>query len=117
MDSLDGKAWSWYEGLPPANICSLRVFHSIFYEKYKESHPSLSLVNNCCDQFGVFIQNLEDSYDDNEFMDEEILEALHDNIFNHQKEQVFSLMEENDDVYCLDVHKDFPQEKILVAVQ
>jgi len=94
MASLEGKARSWYEGLPPASICSLRVFHSTFYEEYKESYPSLSLVNYCCDHFDVFIQNLENSYDDNEFMDEEILEALHDNPFHHQKEQVFSLMEE-----------------------
>ena len=65
----------------------------------------MSLVKNSCDQFGVFIQNLEDSYDDNEFMDEEILEALHENPFHHQKEQVFSLMEEKVDVYCLDIHK------------
>ena len=27
MDSLERKAWSWYEGFPPASIHSLGVFH------------------------------------------------------------------------------------------
>ena len=49
-------------------------------------------------------------------MDEEILEALHENPFHHQKEKLFSVMEEKDDVYCLDVHKDFTQETIIAAV-
>ena len=46
---------------------------------YKECHPSLLLVKYFCKHSVGFIQNLEDCYDDDEFMDEEILEALHKN--------------------------------------
>ena len=84
MASLEGRSWSWYEGLPHASIHSLKVFHATFYEEYKESYPSLSLVSNCCDHFKVFIQDLEDSYGDDMFMDEEILKALQDKPFHHQ---------------------------------
>ena len=84
MTSLEGRSWSWYEGLPHASIHSFKVFHATFYEEYKESYPALSLVNNCYDHFEVFIQDIEDSYGDDMFMDEEILKALQDKPFHHQ---------------------------------
>lgn len=46
MATLEGKARSWYEGLSFASLYSLKDFHLVFFEKYKESHPSLSLVEN-----------------------------------------------------------------------
>ena len=43
-----------------------------------------------------FIEYLENCYEDDEFMDEEILEALHENTFHHweehQEERVVSLL-------------------------
>jgi hypothetical protein len=59
MVTLEGKARSWYEGFPPGCLYSLKYFHLIFFEKYKETYMSLSLVQNCCDHFENFIQNLK----------------------------------------------------------
>ena len=42
-----------------------------------------------------FIEYLENFYEDDEFMDEKILEALHDNPFHHQEERITSLLDEN----------------------
>lgn len=53
----------------------LKIFIQHFLKNI-ESHPSLPLIEDCCENFEVFIQNLENSYGDEEFMDEEILEAL-----------------------------------------
>ena len=39
---------------------------------------------------------MENCYEDDEFMDEEILEALHDNLFNNQEERITSLLDENE---------------------
>jgi hypothetical protein len=50
---------------------------------FKESCPLLLLVENCCEYFENFIQNLEHVYEDDVFMDDEIIEALHDNPFQH----------------------------------
>jgi len=78
---LEEKARSWYENLPTASICSLNHFHTAFYDKYKEDYPSLLLVQNYCHNFESFIQYMEDYYDDDQFMDDEILEALEENPF------------------------------------
>jgi hypothetical protein len=71
--SLEEKARSWYENLPAASICSLKHFHTVFYDKYKEDYPSLLLVQDCCHNFESFIQYMEDYYDDDQFMDDEML--------------------------------------------
>ena len=52
---------------------------------YKECHPSLLLFKDCCKHYVSLIQYLEDCYGDDEFMDEEILEALHNNTFQQQE--------------------------------
>jgi len=44
MATLEGKAQSWYESLPLACIYCLKYFHTMFFERYKESYPSLNLV-------------------------------------------------------------------------
>ena len=44
MATLEGEARSWYESLPPACIYCLKDFHTMFFERYKESYPSLTLV-------------------------------------------------------------------------
>ena len=96
METLEGIAWSWYEGLPSASIYSLKDFHSALFEKYRDSHSSLSLVEDSCEHFEVFIQNIENYYVDEEFMDEEILEALYENPFHHQEEHVSSPLDESE---------------------
>ena len=90
MTTLEGKAWSWYKSLENGSLYSLADFHDVFYDMYKECHPSLLLVKDCCKHSTSFIQYLEDCYDDDEFMDEEILEALHNNAFQHQEESITS---------------------------
>ena len=40
MATLEGEAQSWYENLPTACIYSLKDFHAIFIERYKDSYPS-----------------------------------------------------------------------------
>ena len=43
MTSLEGNARSWYEGLPTGSLYSLREFHTIFHEHFKDQYPSLLL--------------------------------------------------------------------------
>ena len=90
MTTLEGKSWSWYKVLANGSLYSLANFHDEFYEMYKECHPSLLLVKYCCKHSVSFIQYLEDCYDDDEFMDEEILEPLHNNTFQHLEERITS---------------------------
>ena len=115
--SLEEKVRSWYEKLPTASICSLKN------DKYKEDYPSLLVVQNCYDNFESFIQYLEDYYDEDQFTNNEILEALDENHFQHPKQKVEALLElsspqeETNDVCCPYVHEDSPQETILAASQ
>lgn len=81
LATLEGKAQSWYESLPPACIYCLKDFHAMFIERYKDSYPSLNLVQDCCKHAYSFIENLEKFYEDDNFMDEEIMEALYENPF------------------------------------
>ena len=96
MVTLEGKAWSWYESMSNGSLYSLADFHVAFYEMYEDCHPSLLLVKDCWKNCVIFIEYLENCYEYDEFMDEEILEALHDNPFHHQEERVFSLLDENE---------------------
>ena len=48
------------------------------------------LVKDCCKHSVSFIQYLEGCYDDDEFMDEEILQALQNNTFQHLEERITS---------------------------
>ena len=86
MATLEDEARSWYESLPPAFIYCLKYFHTIFFERYKESCPYLILVQNCCKHVNSFIENLENFCGDDEFMDEEIMEALYENPFQQHTE-------------------------------
>jgi len=106
MTTLEGKAWSWYKSLENGSIYSLANFHDKFYEMYKGCHPSLLLVKDCCKHSLSLIQYLEDCYDDNEFMDEEILEALHNNAFQHQEESITSheMQHENQQGFTYENH-------------
>ena len=44
MATLEDEARSWYESFPPTCIYNLKYFHTILFERYKESCPSLILV-------------------------------------------------------------------------
>lgn len=86
LATLEGEAQSWYESLPPACIYCLKDFHAMFIERYKEYYPSLNLVQNCCKHAYIFIESLEKYYEDDNFMDDEIMEALYENPFQQHKE-------------------------------
>ena len=76
MVSLEGNARSWYEGLPSESLYSLKKFHTVFHEHFKDQYPSLLLVQDCCMHIKHFIENLERLYSDDEFVDEYILDIL-----------------------------------------
>ena len=84
--TLEEEAQSWYESFPPVCIYCLKDFHTIFFERYRESCPYLMLVQNCCKHVNSFIENLENFYGHDEFMDEEIMEALYENPFQQHAE-------------------------------
>jgi len=86
LATLEGEAQSWYESLPPACIYCLKDFHATFIERYKDSYPSLNLVQDCCKHAYSFIESLEKFYEDDNFMDEEIMEALYENPFQQHTE-------------------------------
>ena len=86
LATLEGKAQSWYESLPPACINCLKDFHAMFIERYKDSYPSLNLVQDCCKHACSFIESLEKYYEDDNFMDVEIMEALYENPFQQHTE-------------------------------
>jgi len=92
MASLEDDARFWYEQLPAASISSLRDFHTVFFQHFKESYPLLLLVEDCCECFDNFIQLLERIYGDDQFMNEEIIEVLHENPFQHHTMQESSHM-------------------------
>ena len=84
MVSLEGKARSWYERLPVESLFSLKDFHIVFYEHFKQQYPALLLVQDCCMHVKFFIENLENMYGSDEFMDGELLEILQESTF-HKK--------------------------------
>ena len=43
MTSLEGNARSWYEGLSAGSLYSLRDFHTVFHEHFKDQYPSFLL--------------------------------------------------------------------------
>ena len=60
----------------------------MFFERYKESYPYLTLVQNCCSHVHSFIENLENFNEYDDFMDDEIMEALYENPFQQHKENL-----------------------------
>ena len=60
----------------------------MFFERYKESYPSLILVQNYWKHVYSFIENLEKIYEDDDFMDDEIMEALYENPFQQHKDNL-----------------------------
>ena len=96
MITLEEKSRFWYESLPPNCIYSLKDFHLVFFEKYRETYRSFLLIEDCCDHFENFIQNLESSYGDEEFMYDELLYALNENHFHRHEKIMDSTMDDNE---------------------
>ena len=71
MVSFEGNVWSWYERFASGSLYSLRYFHTVFHEHFKDKYPSLLLIQDCCTRDKGF--NLKDIYGDDQYMDEEIL--------------------------------------------
>jgi len=88
LATLEGEAQSWYENLPLACIYCLKDFHALFIERYQVSYPSLNLVHDCCKHAYSFIESLEKYYEDDNFMNDEIMEALYENPFQQHEENL-----------------------------
>ena len=59
----------------------------MFHEHFKDMYPSLLLIQDFCMHDKGFIENLKDIYGDYQFMDEEILEILHEYSFQQKERQ------------------------------
>ena len=70
----------------------------MFIERYKDSYPSLNLVQDCCKHAYSFIESLEKFYEDDNFMDGEIMEALYENPFQQHKENLEDTCPDDQDV-------------------
>ena len=81
MVSLEGNSRSWYEGFPAESLYSLRDFHPVFQEHFKDQYPSSLLIQDCWTHDKGFIENLKDIYDDDQYMNEYILEILQEYSF------------------------------------
>ena len=76
--TLEGQVREWYEALKPTSLFSLKYFHKVFYEHYKENFPSLSLAENCYDQAEDLIHYLKNIDEDFEnWHPEDLLEEFH----------------------------------------
>ena len=76
MASLDDDAKLWYEGIPTSIIYSLKYFHIIFFNNYKQHHPALLLIESFCGKFGDLFQFMGIDINDPDIMIDEIEEAL-----------------------------------------
>ena len=67
-----------YEGLPSGSLSSRKDFHTVFHEHFKYQYPSLLSIQDCCTHDKEFIENVKDECGDDQYMDEEVLENLHE---------------------------------------
>ena len=72
MVTLEGNERSWYEEFPTESLYSLRYFHTIFHENFKDQYPSLLLLQDCCTNDKGFVENMKDIYGDDQYMDKDI---------------------------------------------
>ena len=87
METLEGEAQSWYEGLPSSSLFSLEDIYSVFCVNYKKSYPSLVLIENFCGNFNNLIQCMGIDINDEDLMYDEIEESLYE-LASHQEELV-----------------------------
>ena len=76
--SLEENDRSWYEGLPSGILSSLKGFHTVFHEHFKDQYPSLLSIKDGCTHDKEFIENVNDECRDDRYFDEEVLEILHE---------------------------------------
>ena len=69
MVSLERDVRSWYEGFPSESLYSIRDFHIVFHQHFKDQYPSLLLVQDCCMHDKGLIEQLKNMYGEEEFMD------------------------------------------------
>jgi hypothetical protein len=124
MATLEGKARSWYEGLKPSSLYSLKDFHTTFFEYYGESDPSFLVFEDCCKFCEHFIKYLENVFGDEECMNDEIIESLYE--YSSQQQIVVPPLAEDEidqelvakihfpspELYE-DIQRDFQQDKVL----
>ena len=79
MATLEGDVRSWYDGLPSVSLPSLKYFHTVFHEHFN----SLLSIQDWCTHNKEFIENVKDTCGDEQYMDEEVLEIIHE--FSAQK--------------------------------
>ena len=87
METLEEEARSWYEGLLSSSLFSLEDFYSVFCVNYKESYPSLVLVEKFCGNFDNLIQRMGIAINDKYLMYDEIEKPLYE-LASHQEELV-----------------------------
>ena len=76
MATLEEKVRTWYENLPHASIYSLQDFYAVFCENYKDSHPSLALVESVSANIEDLCQLMAIDMYDEDVMYSEVREAL-----------------------------------------
>ena len=76
METLKERARLWYERLPTTSMYSLEGFYLVFCKKYKESYPSIVLVENLCENSDNIFQHMGIDINDDDLMDDEIKESL-----------------------------------------
>ena len=54
------------------------------------------MIEDCCDHFNNFIQELESAYGDEEFMDDELLYALNENPFHRHEKIMDSTLDDSE---------------------
>ena len=70
-------------------------FHMVFHEHFKYQYPSLLLVQDCCMHDKGFIEQLKNMYGEEEFMDDELLEILHEYSSIKERQTNFHDIQEN----------------------
>ena len=98
LATLEGEAQSWYENFLLPCIYCLKDFHALFIERYQASYSSLNLVHDCCKHAYSFIEILEKYYEDDNFKDVEIMEALYENPFQQHEENLVDTHQDDQEI-------------------
>ena len=68
--TLEERERLWYERLPPTSIYFLEGLYSVFCKEYKESYPSIELVENFCGKIEKLFQHMGIDIDDEDLMED-----------------------------------------------
>ena len=67
----------------------------MFHEHFKRHYPSLLLLQDCCTHDREFIENVKDECGDDQYLDEEVLEILHEYSAQKERQSNFHDIQEN----------------------